>query len=129
MAPHKPKVGHTYSCEEQNGMHRGDTRSTLPDSGGKVTLIRFRFDKNPDGPRIIDHGGGSAGPASLVHRRVDMLRRQGESIPVYRFAGDAAWEYLGLYLRSITDGGPEAAERRKITGRNVRYVIRLEEAD
>ncbi len=58
-----------------------------------------------------------------------MLRRQGGSIPVYRYAGNGAWEYLGLYrVQDIKDGGPEAAERRKMTGRNVRYVIRLEEA-
>lgn len=70
-------------------MHGGDTRSTLPDSGGKVMLIRFRSDKNPDGPYLIDHGGGSSGPASLVHRRVEMLRHQGGSIPVYKYSGDA----------------------------------------
>ncbi len=129
MAREEPRVGQLYSCEEQSEIHGGDWRSTLPDSGGKVTLIRFRSDKNPDGPRIVDHGGGSSGPASLVHRRIERLRRQRESIPVYRYAGNAAWEYLGRYrVRSITDGGPEADERRKITGRNVRYVIRLEDS-
>lgn len=51
------------------------------------------------------------------------------SIPVYRYADPTAWEYLGRYrVQNVTDGGPEAAERRRriITGRNVRYVIRLE---
>jgi len=58
-----------------------------------------------------------------------MLRRQGGSLPVYRYAGNGAWEYLGRYrVQGITEGGPEAAERRKITGRNIGYVIRLEEA-
>ncbi|MDP9439920.1 MAG: hypothetical protein M3P49_14460 [Actinomycetota bacterium] len=74
MAQDKPRVGQVYSCAEQNKMHGGDLQSTLPDRAGKVTLIRFRSDKNPDGSTsIIDHGGGSAGPASLVHRRVEML--------------------------------------------------------
>ena len=128
MARDEPRVGQLYSCAEQGEMHGGDWRSTLPDSDGKVTLIRFRLDKNPDGPHLIDHGR-SKSPSSRTHERVEMLRRQGGSIPVYRYAGGGAWEYLGRYrVRGITDSGPEAAERREITGRNVRYVIRLEEA-
>lgn len=129
MARDEPRVGRLYSCAEQNKMHGGDTRSTLPDSNGRVTLIRFRRDKNPNGPLIIDHGGGSSGPASAVHRRVGMLRRQGRSLPIYRYAKDSDWEYLGRYrVLKIADGGPEAEERRRITGRPIRYVIRLEEA-
>ncbi len=129
MARDEPKVGRLYNCAEQSEMHGGDTRSTLPDSDGGVTLIRFRRDKNPNGPHVIGHGPGSAGPASLVHRRVGMLRRRGGSLPVYRYAGNSDWEYLGRYrVRSVMDGGPEAEERSRIAGRPIRYVIRLEEA-
>ncbi len=87
MARDEPRLGQLYSCAEQNKMHGGDIQSTLPDSDGRVTLIRFRRDKNPNGPLIIDHGGGSSGPASAVHRRVRLLRRQGGSLPIYRYAG------------------------------------------
>ncbi len=130
MAPDEPRVGKRYSCEEQSKMHGDDRLSTLPDSDGRVTLIRFRRDKNPNGPHIIEHGSGPAGRGRQVRaRRMGMLRRQGGSLPVYRYVGPAAWGYLGRYrVRSITDGGPEADERRKITDRNVRYVVRLEEA-
>ena len=56
MTQVEPKVGQLYSCMEQSKMHGGNVRDTLPESEGEVTLIRFRLDKNPDGPRIIDHG-------------------------------------------------------------------------
>jgi hypothetical protein len=108
-------------------MHGGNPMLTLPDSKRKVTLIRFRLDMNPDGPHIIDHGPPSSS-LSRLPRRVEMLRRQSEPLPVYRHAKDAAWEYLGRYrVQSITDGGPEAAERTKICGRPIRYVIRLKQ--
>lgn len=126
MSQGAPKEGKQYSCQEQSDMHGGDLRSTLPDSEGKVTLIRFRLDKNPDGPHIIDHGPPKSS-GSRTPERVEMLRRHGGSLPVYRYVGNAGWEYLGRYrVQDITDGGREADERRKITGRNVRYVIRLE---
>lgn len=58
-----------------------------------------------------------------------MLRRQSEPLPIYRYAREAAWEYLGRYLvQGITDGGPEAAKRTEICGRPIKDVIRLEEA-
>jgi hypothetical protein len=58
-----------------------------------------------------------------------MLRRQSQPLPVYRYSRGAAWDYLGRYrVQSITEGGPEAAERTEICGRPIRYVIRLEEA-
>jgi hypothetical protein len=126
MAPAEPRVGQLYSCAQQSRMHGGDLRSTLPDSEGRVTLIRFRLDRNPDGPHIIDHGP----PNSLGSRtpeRVEMLRRQSEPLPVYRYTWGGAWEYLGRYrVQNITNGGREAAERSKIRGRPTRYVIRLE---
>jgi hypothetical protein len=124
----KPKVGKLYSCLEQSNMHGGNPQLTLPDSEDKVTLIRFRLDKNPDGPHIIDHGPpGSAN--SRLPNRIEMLRRQSEPLPVYRYAWGGAWEYLGRYrVREITDDGPEAAQRSEICGRLIRYVIRLEEA-
>ena len=124
-----PRVGQLYSCAEQSKMHGGDLRSTLPSSKDGVTLIRFRLDKNPDGPHIIDHGPPKS-PGSRTPERVEMLRRQSEALPVYRYAWGGAWEYLGRYrVQSITDGGPEAAERSKICGRPIRYVIRLEDAN
>ena len=106
-------------------MHGGDQRSTLPDSEGRVTLIRFRLDRNPDGPNIIDHGLPKSW-GSRTPERVEMLRRQSGPLPVYRHARGGAWEYLGRYrVLGITDGGREAAERSKIRGRPTRYVIRL----
>lgn len=110
-------------------MHGGDKRSTLPDKDGAVTLIRFRLDRNPDGPHIIDHGPPT-GPGSPTPKRVDMLRRQDGPIPVYRHRWGGAWEYLGRYrVQSITEGGQAADERSKIRGRPTRYVIRLEEVN
>lgn len=110
-------------------MHGGDSRSTLPYSGGKVTLIRFRLDRNPDGPHIIDHGPPKT-PTSRTHERVEMLRRQSESLPVYKHISGGAWEYLGRYrVQGITDGGQAALERSKIRGRPTRYVIRLKKVD
>lgn len=128
MAPAEPRVGQLYSCAEQSRMHGGDVRSTLPDNEGRITLIRFRLDRNPDGPHIIDHGPPKS-PGSRTPERVEMLQRQREPLPVYRLAWGGAWEYLGHYrVQGITDGGQEAAERSKIRGRPTRYVIRLEEA-
>ena len=108
-------------------MHGGDKQSTLPDSEGEVRLLRFRLDKNPNGPDLIEHGPGSSGSGSRRReRRVEMLRRQGGALPVYKRIRAGAWEYLGRYrVQSITDGGPEAAERSKIVGRTIRYIIRL----
>ena len=128
MTQAEPKVGQLYSCAEQSKMHGGDLRSTLPDSEGKVTLVRFRLGKNPDGPHIIDHGRPKS-PGSRLPEQVKMLRRQGGSIPVYRYVGGAAWEYISRYrMQDITEGGNEAAKRSKITGRNIEYVISMEEA-
>jgi hypothetical protein len=125
----KPKVEHLYSCAEQSKMHGGNPQPTLPDSGGRVTLIRFRLDKNPDGPYIIDHGPPGSG-GSRLPEKIEMLRRQSEPLPVYRYAWGAAWEYLGRFrVKSITDGGPEAAKRSEICRRPIRFVIRLEVAD
>jgi hypothetical protein len=110
-------------------MHGGDLRSILPSDKDGVRLIRFRLDKNLDGPRIIDHGPPKS-PSNPTPERVKMLRRQSEALPVYRFTGNAAWEYLGRYrVQSITDGGPKAVERTKICGRPIRYAIRLEDAN
>ena len=124
-----PKIGQFYSCSEQSKMHGGNPRLTLPDSEGEVTLIRFRLDKNPDGPLVIDHGPPRSS-GSRTHDRVEMLRRQSGPIPVYRRASRSAWEYLGRYrVRSLTEGGQVAIERTEVCGRPIRYVIRLEEAD
>jgi hypothetical protein len=114
---------------EQSKMHGGNPRLTVPSSEDRVTLIRFRLDKNPDGPHIIDHGPPRS-VGSRLPERVEMLRRQREPLPVYKYVRDAAWEYLGRYrVQDITDGGPEAAERTRICGRRIQYVIRLEEAN
>jgi hypothetical protein len=56
MPQAEPRVGKRYSCMEQSKMHGGSPQPTLPDSKNKVTLIRFRADLNPGGPRVIDHG-------------------------------------------------------------------------
>jgi hypothetical protein len=79
MAPPEPRVGQLYSCAEQSRMLGGDLRSTLPDSEGRVTLIRFRLDRNPDGPYIIGHGP----PKSLGSRtpeRVEINKSRGRPI-------------------------------------------------
>ncbi|MDP9477037.1 MAG: hypothetical protein M3R38_15360 [Actinomycetota bacterium] len=123
----KMQVGQLYGCAEQSEVHGGDQRSILPTSEGRVTLIRYRPDMKPDGPRVIDHGRpGSTG--SRLTERVRMLRRQGEPLPVYRRrVRGGAWEYLGRYqVRSVTDDAREVAERNEITGRDITYVIRLE---
>ena len=124
----KPKLGKRYSCREQSEMHGGNPQQTLPESGGVVTLIRFRLDKNPDGPHAIDHGP----PHSLGSRlpeRIEILRHQSEPLPVYRRASGGAWEYLGLYrVLSVSEDPRELAERSRICGRPIGYVIRLEEA-
>lgn len=110
-------------------MHGGDKRSTLPDKDDEVTLIRFRLDKNPEGPHIIDHGPPK-GPGSPTPRRVDMLRKQDGPIPVYKHSWGGAWECLGRYqVKSVTEGGQDAHDRSKICGRPIRYVIRLGEAN
>ena len=109
-------------------MHGGDKRSTLPDKDGAVTLIRFRLDRNPDGPHIIDHGPPNS-PGSPTPKRLDMLRRQDGPVPLYKHHWGGAWEYLGRYrIQSVTEGGQIADERSKIRGRPTRYAIRLEEA-
>ena len=129
MAQTAPKVGQLYSCKQQSKTHGGNPRLTLPDSEDRVTLIRFRPDKNPDGPHLIDHGPPKSAGSRLPDR-IEMLRRQREPIPVYRRARGGEWEYLGRYrVQGITDGGPEAARRTQICGRPIRYVILLEEAD
>lgn len=128
MTQSGPQLGQHYSCMEQSRMHGGNPRLTLPSNGDEVTLIRFRLDKNPDAPRIVDHGPPKS-PGGRLPERVEMLRRQRGPLPVYRYERGASWEYLGLYrVRGITDGGPEAAERSRVCGRPIRYVIRLTEA-
>lgn len=110
-------------------MHGGDWRSTLPDNAGEVTLIRFRLDRNPDGPHIIDHGPPKSS-GSPTPERIEMLRQQDGPIPVYRYAWGGAWEYLGQYrVQNIAEGGREAAERSKVCGRPIGYVIRLEKTN
>jgi hypothetical protein len=113
---------------DQSKMHGGNVRDTLPESEGEVTLIRFRSDKNPDGPRIIDHGP-SHSPGSRVPARIEMLRHQRGPLPVYKYVSDGAWEYLGRYrVRGIAEDARETEKRRRICNRPIAYVIRLEEA-
>ncbi len=109
-------------------MHGGNPQLTLPHNGNEVTLILFRLNKNPDGPHIIDHGPPKS-LRSLLPQRIEMLSNQSAPLPIYRFVRDGAWEYLGRYrVRNITDDPRETAERSKICGRPIGYVIRLEEA-
>jgi hypothetical protein len=122
MVPAEPRVGQLYSCAEQSRMQGGDLRSTLPDSAGRVTLIRFCMNRNPDGPHIIDHGP----PKSLGSRtpeRVEMLRRQSEPLPVYRYAWGGAWEYLGR-LPCAEDHGRRSRGRRAQQGPRHAHQIR-----
>jgi hypothetical protein len=122
MVQNEPRVGARYSCREQSRMHGGNLQQTLPESGGEVTLVRFRLDKNPGGPHIIDHGD-----QRRLRDRIEMLRSRSEPLPVYKRLRSADWEYLGLYrMQSITDGASVTAERSQICGRPIRYVIRLE---
>jgi hypothetical protein len=81
----EPRVGALYSCEEQSKMHGGNPQPTLPESSGEVVLIRFRLDKNPNGPHIIDHGD-----QPRIQERIEMLSRQSEPLPVYKYVRSAA---------------------------------------
>ena len=89
MASTEPRIGQSYSCVEQSRMHGGDSRSTLPDSEGKITLIRFRLDRNSDGPHIIDHGPPKT-PASRTHERVEMLRHNARPCAWTGYSKDVA---------------------------------------
>jgi hypothetical protein len=127
MSESGPRVGSRYSCKAQSALHRGSVRSTLPDYDGRVTLIRFSRDKNPNGPDIIDHGDDWR-----LEDHIEMLRKQrdrNEELPVYEYVSDGAWEYLGRYrVLSITDDAGEVARRSEVCGAAIRYVMRLEEA-
>jgi hypothetical protein len=55
-----------------------------------------------------------------------MLRRRREPLPVYKYAGPDAWEYLGRYrVQDITVGSQQAAERSKIRGSAVSFQLLL----
>src|SRR5215211_679971 len=124
MVQTEPRVGARYSCREQSKMHGGNLQQTLPESGGEVTLVRFRLDKNPDGPHIIDHGD-----QRRLRERIEMLRNRSEPLPVYKRLRSADWEYLGPYrVQSITDDTRVTEQRSQVCGRRIRYVIELEEA-
>jgi hypothetical protein len=124
MPQTEPRIGTLYSCEEQSKMHGGNPQPTLPESNGEVTLIRFRLDKNPNGPHIIDHG-----EQRRLRERIEMLAHQSEPLPVYKYVRSAAWEYLGRYrVQDISDDSRLAAERSKVCRRPIKYVIRLEKA-
>lgn len=126
MSRGEPRVGFHYSCAEQSRMHGGNRRATLPDSEGRVTLIRFSPKKNPDGPYIIEHGD-----QRRLDKRVEMLleqREEGDLLPVYKRIGSGAWEYLGRYrVQSVTDDAGEVARRSEVCGARIKYIIRLEE--
>ncbi len=118
----EPSVGQTYSCREQSKMHGGNFQKALPESGGEVTLIRFRSNINPNGPDIIEHGD-----QERIRERMDMLRNQGGPLPVYKRVDDARWEYLGRYrVQDVTDDARATAERKAVCGWHPRYVMRLE---
>jgi hypothetical protein len=120
----EPRVGHIYSCREQSKMHGGNFQKALPESEGEVTLIRFRPNINPNGPDIIEHGD-----QARISERIDMLRNQGGSLPVYKRVSDARWEYLGRYrVQNVTDDAGATAGREAICGWRPRYIIRLEAA-
>lgn len=120
----EPRVGQIYSCLEQSRMHGGNLQQALPESGGEVTLIRFRTDINPNGPDTVEHGD-----QARIRERADMLRERCGPVPVYKRVGDARWEYLGRYrLQDITDDARATAERSEVCGWPVRYVMRLEVA-
>jgi hypothetical protein len=124
MSETEPRVGRVYSCAEQYDMHGGSQRPTLPDRAGEVTLIRFRQEINPDGPGIIEHGD-----APRIRERMEMLREQGDPLPVYKRVDDAKWEYLGRYrVGNITDDVRTTTARSKVCGWLPRYVMQLEEA-
>src|SRR5918994_6484344 len=71
------------------------------------TRLRFRPNINPNGPDIIEHGD-----QAKISERMDMLRNQGGSLPVYKRVSDARWEYLGRYrVQDVTDDAEATAER------------------
>jgi hypothetical protein len=118
-----PKEGKRYSCRKQSSMHGGSKQHMLPEKDGRITLIRFHPGKrNPDAPDILDHRDQYG-----IEERVNMLRQQDGALPVYKFVYDGAWEHIGYYrVKSITDDSEITAERSRICGRPIRYVIQLE---
>ena len=125
MPKEKPKLGRYYSPAEQSWMHGGSQQHMLPEKDGRITLIRFHpGNRNPGAPLIIDHGD-----QSRLKQRVEMLSRQAEALPVYKFIEPGSWEHIGYFrVVGVTDDPRETEERSEVCGRSIKYVIRLEKA-
>jgi hypothetical protein len=120
-----PTVGKLYTCREQSAMHGGNIQRTAPDRDGKITLLRVRPEQNPDAPQIIDwaHPLGGRKPDD---ERVHTLKEQHDPLPFYLRRGNNQWEYMGLYrVADVTSYASATAERSRIVGLPIRYVIRL----
>lgn len=96
MPQGKPKVGQLYSPHDQWRMHGGSQQHMLPEKDGRITLIRFHPGRrNPGAPHILDHGN-----QYRLKERVEMLSRQDEALPVYKFVEHDSWEHIGYFRRS-----------------------------
>ena len=97
----------------------------LPEKDDRITLVRFHpGTRNPDAPHILDHGN-----QYRLKERVEMLSKQDEALPVYKFVDHDLWEHIGYFrVTHITDDSRETDKRSKVCGRPIRYVIRMEKA-
>jgi hypothetical protein len=121
-----PTVGKLYSCREQSAMHGGNIQRTAPGRDGKITLLRVKPQLNPDAPQIIDWAGPQEG-REPDDERVHMLKEQHDLLPFYLRRGNNQWEYMGLYrVADISSDASSTAERSRIVGLTIQYVIRLE---
>ena len=125
MPNEKPRVGQLYSPYDQWRMHGGSQQHMLPEKDGRITLIRFHPGRrNPGAPHILDHGN-----QYRLEERVEMLSRQDEALPVYKFVAHDSWEHIGCFrVTQITDDPQETTKRSEVCGRPIRYVLRLEPA-
>jgi len=106
-----PVVGQTYSPQEQANMHGGSPFQCAPMSGGKVTLLRFRPEWNPEAPGTIQWHTKDDPKLPIIQRQ-----SQETPIPVYLKRADAEWEYMGRFRvgRAVDVGGYYADARGPI---------------
>ena len=90
------KIGQNYSRRQIHAELGGDIVSYLPMRGGKVVCGCFKKTPkfNPEAPEVVTIGRGKGGK---VEEAAIMVSRQHESIPIFLFRYNGAWEYIGDY--------------------------------
>lgn len=100
----RPTLGVRYSRLQISQMLGGSIQSFLPTKDRVVVCGCFKREPrwNPDAPEEVVFG-----PAPMVEAAAERLSRQHEAIPIFLFAGSAAWEYIGDYrcTELLTDQG------------------------